>query len=319
MDSLALKDRAETLLQDCVEGCTAGRQSSHTIAIYDTAWVSLVSKQIDQERRWLFPESFHLLLGKQQPDGGWESHGGSDDGLINTLAALLALKKHSLSLQSHKMIPDLDLQARIAKAISYLHDRLPRWNIDASMHVGVEFLVPALLSMLEEEQIVLDFPQKPFLMRLSEKKLSKFNPEMLYGSQKTTLLHSLEAFIGKINFDRVEHHKLFGSMMGSPSSTAAYLMNRSDWDSEAEMYLRDVIANSGGRGTGGVPSVYPSNIFEITWVRLVLRSRETLIHVENRLHRRCCLVAFQWGALELISRETLLPISKRTCRPSRVS
>lgn len=81
-----------------------------------------------------------------------------------------------------------------------------------------------------------------------------------------TLTHSLEAFIGKIDFDQIVQHKVSGSMFGSPSSTAAYLMNASAWDDEAEDYLRQVIRKSVGQGSGGVPGVYPTTHFEYTWV-----------------------------------------------------
>ncbi|KAL9062537.1 MAG: hypothetical protein Q9161_009791 [Pseudevernia consocians] len=55
-------------------------------------------------------------------------------------------------------------------------------------------------------------------------------------------------------------------MMGSPASTAAYLMNTSQWDTGAETYLRKVIHEGQGRGSGGVPSVFPMPVFETTWV-----------------------------------------------------
>ncbi|KAF7904155.1 hypothetical protein EAF00_001489 [Botryotinia globosa] len=74
--------------------------------------------------------------------------------------------------------------------------------------------------------------------------MAKFHPEVLYRPTKTTLLHSLEAFIGKIDFDRIVHHKIHGHFMASPSSTAAYLMNCSVWDQETEVYLRSAITNS---------------------------------------------------------------------------
>ncbi|KAF2820523.1 hypothetical protein CC86DRAFT_237655, partial [Ophiobolus disseminans] len=55
--------------------------------------------------------------------------------------------------------------------------------------------------------------------------LAKLDPSLLYGPVQTTALHSLEAFIGKIDFTKLRHRKVKRSMLGSPSSTAAYLMN----------------------------------------------------------------------------------------------
>lgn len=59
-------------------------------------------------------------------------------------------------------------------------------------------------------------------------------------------------------------------MMASPSSTAAYLMYTSEWDNEAEDYLRHVIKDGPGRGTGAVPSAFPSTYFEYSWVMSTL-------------------------------------------------
>ncbi|KAI0172217.1 hypothetical protein GGR52DRAFT_573358 [Hypoxylon sp. FL1284] len=53
--------------------------------------------------------------------------------------------------------------------------------------------------------------------------------------------------------------------MGSPSSTAAYLMHISEWDDVAEEYLRDALRDGSGHGCGGVPSAWPSSIFELSW------------------------------------------------------
>ena len=53
-------------------------------------------------------------------------------------------------------------------------------------------------------------------------------------------------------------------MMAS-SSTAAYLMHGYPLDHEAEKYLRRAIILGQGRGSGGVPSAFPSTVFELTW------------------------------------------------------
>ena len=242
-------------------------QDSHTLAIYDTAWVSMVAKNIDGEDCWLFPKSFNFVLERQQENGGWESCSSDSDGLLNTLAALLAMKRHSKEVRMKEQQSNIDLKAPIARAVAYLDAKLQELDVHTNNQVGFEILIPAHLRLLEQEGILFDYPQKAVLEALKESKLKKFSPSSLYGNQKTTLLHSLEAFVGMIDFDRVHHHSTFGSQLGSPSSTAAYLMNCTIWDSEAEAYLRNVICNGSGQGIGGVPSVYPSNIFEITWVR----------------------------------------------------
>jgi hypothetical protein len=90
--------------------------------------------------------------------------------------------------------------------------------------------------------------------------------KILESDHPTTLLHSLEGFIGKIDFDKISHRKVEGSMLASPSSTAAYLMYSTEWDHEAAAYLRKVFENGSGKGCGGFPSAFPSEIFEISWV-----------------------------------------------------
>ncbi|KAL9070875.1 MAG: hypothetical protein Q9157_005668 [Trypethelium eluteriae] len=158
-----------------------------------------------------------------------------------------------------------NLTGRIEKATSALRSLLDQWKVEATVHVGFEILIPALLAYLEQEGLHFDFPGKTQLYAINAKKLTKFKPEYLYTNVKMSALHSLEAFIGKLDFDRVQHHKVRGAFMASPSSTAAYLMNSSTWDNECEAYLRNVVVNGEGNSTGGIPSAFPSNIFELTW------------------------------------------------------
>ena len=200
-------------------------------------------------------------------DGDWEAHGSDDDDILNSLAALLAMKRNGNDNVSANLEAALDITTRTLKATAFIQEKLQHWTLAANTRVGFEILVPALLSMLEQENAVFNFPRKGDLTALNETKLKTIEPEPFYEKRKTALLHSLEAFVGKIDFDRVQHHKTFGSMMGSPASTAAYLMNCSAWDDDAEDYLRNAVINSTCGGEGGLPSVYPSNIFELTWVK----------------------------------------------------
>ena len=269
MDFSRLDYQAQLLVRRLVGGCEDHNLGSATVTFYDTAWVSMVSKIDQGQNRWLFPECFRFLLDNQLPDGGWKSYASPDDGLLNTLAALLAMKKHTnvLNVVDQVNIPNLD--DRMLKARHYIQVSLRDWDVDASMHVGFEILVPALLSMLDSEGVRFEFPGRWSLDRLNAMKLANFDPEILYSSPKTSS-HSLEAFIGRLDFDRISHHKTFGSMMASPASTAAYLMQCSTWDDEAESYIRRVIHEGMGKGNGGLPSVFPTPIFEVTWVRCIL-------------------------------------------------
>ncbi|TID14750.1 CAAX prenyl protease 1 [Venturia nashicola] len=237
-----------------------------TCAIYDTAWIAMVTKEIGGKLKWLFPESFEYLLERQHEDGSWESYGAEVDGVMNSLAALLALKRHQKQPELSLAALPYDIDTRIERAIKSIAGQLQAWDVESTMHVGFEYLVPALLTMLEADDIQFQFPGRDRLIMINHKKMSRFQPAMLYGEQKMTALHSLEAFIGLIDFDRVRHHKTLGSMMASPSSTAAYLMSASEWDLESEAYLRHVVKFGHGKSSGGVPSAFPSNYFETTWV-----------------------------------------------------
>jgi hypothetical protein len=239
---------------------------SMSCAIYDTAWVAMVSKRTDGQVKWLFPECFRYLLDHQLESGGWKTYAAQVDGILNSLAALLAFKKHTAAPELSLSNLPIDMESRIERATSFLRIELNNWDVSSATHVGFEILVPALLDLLEKEGIHFDFQGRELLMKINRKKMSRLNPAILYKSFKCTAIHSLEAFIGKIDFDRVKHHKTFGSMMASPSSTAAYLINASEWDPESEAYLRHVVAAADGKGSGGIPSAFPSTYFEFTWV-----------------------------------------------------
>ena len=276
MDSVRLDrldQQAHSLVRRLASGCQNGNLGSATVAIYDTAWVSMISKNSGGQKTWLFPECFQFLLDNQLPNGGWQCHSTRDDGILNTLAALLAMRRHA-SDSDMDMVhrPNLiDLEARTLKATMYLSESLQRWDVDDSLHVGFEILIPVLLSMLESENIRFVFPGRHKLEAFNERKLARFDPEELYRTP-TTFLHSLEAFIDRVDFDRLSYHKTSGSMMASPASTAAYLMRSSIWDGEAELYLRKAIHEGCGKGIGGVPSVFPMPIFEVSWVRCSIHS-----------------------------------------------
>ncbi|KAJ6438979.1 Copalyl diphosphate synthase-like protein [Purpureocillium lavendulum] len=264
-----LVEQARSLIRRSVQGYHDQYGfGTMSCSAYDTAWVSLVAKVVNGQRQWLFPECFEHLLVTQSDEGGWVNGKASQiDGILNTAAPLLALLRHAAApLQLNH---DAKLVAyRIEKATASLRSQLVDWDVSTTDHVGFEIIVPAMLNLLAEEDssLLFDFEAKEALMSTHDTKMALFWPEFLYGSRQTTALHSLEAFIGKIDFDRVSHHKVHGSMMGSPSSTAAYLMHTSEWDEESEAYLRHVIRAASGQGGGGVPSAFPSTHFEYSWI-----------------------------------------------------
>ena len=239
-----------------------------SVAAYDTAWVAMVTKVIDGQKHWLFPDCFEYILSTQSEEGGWTiGYGAQIDGILNTAGPLLALKRHHKEPLQLKHDPQ-DLAKRIEKATSSLRSQLAAWDVSTTEHVGFEIIVPAMLDQLAtaDPSLVFEFGSKKLLMKINNAKMSRFRPEFLYGPRRFTALHSLESFIGILDFDKVKHHRVHGSMLGSPSSTAAYMMHSSEWDDESEEFIRHVIKYAAGRGSGAVPSAFPSTHFEITWV-----------------------------------------------------
>jgi hypothetical protein len=215
---------------------------------------------------WLFSTCFNYLLEHQLPSGAWESNATPIDGILNTSAAILALNKH-LSL-----CPDnQDLVSRIKRGETALHELLRGWDISSYDQIGFEVLIPKHLSLLASVGIKFDIPKLAPLQLLYEAKIAKLSSTLVYNAP-SSMLHSLEALVGVVDFDRLRcWRQKNGSMMGSPSSTAAYLMNATEWDDESEAYIRTVIEQGTGKGNGSVPCAWPTSIFEVSWVRKYFR------------------------------------------------
>ncbi|KAI1809974.1 hypothetical protein GGS20DRAFT_580254 [Poronia punctata] len=247
-----------------------------TASIYDTAWVSMVWKpgtekdKRDLESTWLFPECFWFIVDSQLEDGSWESYASPVDGILNTAASLLAIRKYLNHDPDNRL-----LKERAGLAESSLRRMLRDLEPSTCDQVSVELLVVKHISLLQNEGVKIEDEDLPYLSglkMLNAAKLSKFPLSTIYDAP-STYLHSLEAFSGDIDFSRLTRWREDnGSMMGSPASTAAYLMDVPEWDSKAEQYLRTVIKLGPGRGDWSVPCAWPTTIFETCWSASVLCS-----------------------------------------------
>ena len=108
MDAPVLDEQARLFVVHVANGLAKGSLSTITVAIYDTAWISMVSKDVDGRRCWVFPQCLEFLLEQQLDDGGWESYASKDNGILNTLVGLLAITRHRSSVANS---PDSSAQA----------------------------------------------------------------------------------------------------------------------------------------------------------------------------------------------------------------
>lgn len=237
---------------------------SLTCSVYDTAWVAMVVKNVDGQRQWLFPSSFQYLMDRQQHDGGWQTGSSDADGILHTLAALLAYCRHT-RYPLQLTLPE-DMRYKKDRAIYFLETQFSKCDVDSIITATLQPFFSRLLQMLEQEGINFSFPRKDSLVHERGRKTPNQSLAKLYGNASTLATHNLESQIGQVDFDRVGHHKICGSMTASPAATAAYLMNCTSWDDEAEAYLHHIVSVGHSKSVGGVPSRFPTTVFEVTHV-----------------------------------------------------
>ncbi|EFH49068.1 hypothetical protein ARALYDRAFT_352546 [Arabidopsis lyrata subsp. lyrata] len=221
-----------------------------TISAYDTAWVALIDAG---DKTPAFPSAVKWIAENQLSDGSWgDAYLFSyHDRLINTLACVVALRSWNLfPHQCHKGI------TFFRENIGKLED-----ENDEHMPIGFEVAFPSLLEIARE--INIDVPyDSPVLKDIYAKKELKLTriPKEIMHKIPTTLLHSLE---GMRDLDWEKLLKLQsqdGSFLFSPSSTAfAFMQTR---DSNCLRYLRNAVK----RFNGGVPNVFPVDLFEHIWI-----------------------------------------------------
>ena len=151
---ISIQNQAEEVVSVLVKSCSSNGQIGYmSTSIYDTAWLSVISRPVQQTdmngnvaratEHWLFPECCEYLLAHQLPYGAWESYATSADGILNTAAALLSLKKRL------KQNPDeTDWLGRAHRAETELAKMLNALDLDSIDQVGFELLLTSLLQLL---------------------------------------------------------------------------------------------------------------------------------------------------------------------------
>ncbi|WCJ21541.1 Ent-copalyl diphosphate synthase chloroplastic [Euphorbia peplus] len=222
-----------------------------SISAYDTAWVALV-EDINGSGAPQFPASLQWIANNQLPDGSWGDAEifTAHDRILNTLSCVVALKSWNIH-------PDM-----CERGMKYFRDNLCKLEDENIEHmpIGFEVIFPSLLELAKtlEIQVPKDSPVLKDIYDRRDLKLKKI-PKDIMHKVPTTLLHSLEGMPG------LEWEKLLklqskdGSFLFSPSSTAYALMQTKDQN--CLEYLSKIVH----KFNGGVPNVYPVDLFEHIW------------------------------------------------------
>nr|XP_017190983.2 ent-copalyl diphosphate synthase, chloroplastic-like isoform X3 [Malus domestica] len=224
-----------------------------SISAYDTAWVALVD-DVEGEGSGLpqFPSTLDWIANNQLLDGSWGDSESftAHDRIINTIACVVALK-------SWNVHPD-----KCKKGMAYFKKNISNLGNENAKHmpIGFEIVFPSIIEVARSLNLEVpdDSPVLNEIYAMRNLKLKKIPREILH-KVPTTLLYSLE---GMADLDWEKLLKLQsqdGSFMMSPASTAYALMQTRDPNCLA--YLAQVVH----KFNGGVPNVYPVDLFEHVW------------------------------------------------------
>ncbi|KAL3517580.1 hypothetical protein ACH5RR_020169 [Cinchona calisaya] len=223
-----------------------------SISAYDTAWVALVEDVINGSGYPQFPTSLEWISNNQLPDGSWGDKNifKAHDRIINTLGCVVALK-------TWNMHPD-----KSEKGLLFIRDNIHKLEDESAEHmpVGFEVAFPSLIEIAKKLSI--DIPEDSAILQeiyaRRNLKLTRI-PKDIMHTVPTTLLHSLEG-MPDLDWQRLLSLKCEdGSFLFSPSSTAFALMQTKDAD--CLRYLTKTVQ----KFNGGVPNVYPVDLFEHIW------------------------------------------------------
>ncbi|KAI3980158.1 hypothetical protein MKX01_033299 [Papaver californicum] len=234
-ERLSIKEKVEMIKS----GLSEMNDGEISISAYDTAWVALV-EDIYGNGSPQFPLSLQWIIENQLSDGSW------GDKIFSPL-----------------MIEPLILWLVLLRQL-FIQQNMCKLNDANTVHmpIGFEVVFPSLIEIARSLDIGFPGEDSPALRDIYAKrnlKLSRIPKEMMH-IVPTTLLHSLE---GMKDLDWEKLLKLQcvdGSFLFSPASTAFALMQTKDM--KCLEYLQKAVE----RFNGGVPNVYPVDLFEHIWV-----------------------------------------------------
>ncbi|OVA12584.1 Terpene synthase [Macleaya cordata] len=224
-----------------------------SISAYDTAWVALV-EDVNGSGTPQFPSSLQWIVKNQLPDGSWGDRYIflAHDRIINTLACVIALKKWNV------------YHDRCEKGMSFIWENILKLEDENAEHmpIGFEVVFPSLIEIARSLSLEVPDDSHPVILNLNTQrnlKLTRIPKEMMH-LVPTTLLHSLEGMPGLSWEKLLKLQCSDGSFLFSPSSTAFALMKTKDQN--CLTYLHKAVK----KFNGGVPNVYPVDLFEHIWV-----------------------------------------------------
>ncbi|KAI3923916.1 hypothetical protein MKW98_012705 [Papaver atlanticum] len=202
-------------------------------------------------------------LSTKLSDGSWGDQHifSAHDRIINTLACVIALKAwYPCPSMREKVGCDGLLISCIQICLNVVH--MYRTTVHPAKYIGFQVVFPSLIKMARSLDVGFANEDSPALREIYAKrnlKLARIPKEIMHVVP-TTLLHSLE---GMKDLDWEKLLKLQctdGSFLFSPASTAFALMQTKD--EKCLKYLEKAVE----RFNGGVPNVYPVDLFEHIWV-----------------------------------------------------
>ncbi|XP_050366304.1 ent-copalyl diphosphate synthase 1-like isoform X2 [Argentina anserina] len=222
-----------------------------SVSAYDTAWVALV-EDVNRSGSPQFPSSLEWIANNQLEDGSWgyKDIYSAHDRIISTLACVVALKSWNLH-------PD-----KCDKGMKFFKENLNRLGDENIEHmpIGFEVAFPSVLEIARS--LKLDVPDDcPVLHKIYDcrnLKLTKIPKDILHRVP-TTLLHSMEGMAGLDWEKLLKLQCLDGSFLFSPASTAYGAQQTKD--QKCILYLSRAVR----KFNGGVPNVYPVDLFEHMW------------------------------------------------------
>ncbi|KAL6196848.1 hypothetical protein ACLB2K_032461 [Fragaria x ananassa] len=249
-----------------------------SISAYDTAWVAVV-EDVNGTGSPQFPSSLEWIANNQLEDGSWgyKDLFSAHDRLISTLACVVALKSWNIHAE------------KCFKGMKFFKKNLHKIEDENKEHilVGFDVAFPSLLKIARSLNLEVPDDNTLVLREIHARKNLKFSkiPWDILHNVATSLLYSLEGMAGLDWEKLLKLQSEDGSFLFSPASTAYALKQTNDQDCMS--YLSRIVQ----KFNGGVPHVYPVDLFERMWVVDRLQRLGLSRYLEPEIKECICYVS----------------------------